>query len=96
MYAVIARYQTQPCRGDDVAKALLDHITATRGEPGCVGFVVNRSVDDPDQFVLYEQYHDEHAFQAHLDSAHYQRYVVEQVRPLLSERQVSFYTTVEP
>ncbi|SFP19554.1 Antibiotic biosynthesis monooxygenase [Amycolatopsis rubida] len=47
-------------------------------------------------FVLYEQYHDSNAFQAHVDSRHYQDYVARRVRPLLADRQVSFYTTVEP
>jgi len=62
---VIARYQTRPGAGDEVASILAQHVSPTRAEPGCRSFLVNRSEDDPDRFVLYEQYEDEAAFQAH-------------------------------
>ncbi|NLU73402.1 antibiotic biosynthesis monooxygenase [Streptomyces sp. HNM0575] len=96
MYSVVARYVVQRGRGEDVAQALRPHISVTRQEPGCLSFTVNRSVDDPDEFVLYELYRDRAAFDAHVASPHYQRYVVDQVRPLLEKREVSFYTPVEP
>jgi Uncharacterized conserved protein len=96
MYAVLARYQVQPGRGDEVAHALRPHLLATRNEPGCLVFTANRSVDDPDSFVLYEQYKDEESFKAHVDSAHYETYVVSRVRPLLAHREVAFFTAIEP
>ncbi|GAA5108920.1 antibiotic biosynthesis monooxygenase [Haloechinothrix salitolerans] len=96
MYTVIANYRAAPGRGEDVAVALKPHIRATRDEPGCVGFTVNRSIEDPDVFALYEEYLDKAAFKSHVDSAHYQKYVIGEVRPLLRERSVSFYRTVEP
>jgi quinol monooxygenase YgiN len=51
-----------------------------------VSFLVNRGIDDPDRFVLYEQYGDEAAFQEHRQSAHFRTNVESGVAPLLAER----------
>lgn len=96
MITVIARYQTQPGRGNEVASILSRHIPPSRAEPGCLAFVVNRSVDDPDHFVLYEQYADEPAFQAHRATPHFRDYIEGRVIPLLLERMWDCYDIVEP
>jgi quinol monooxygenase YgiN len=46
--------------------------------------------------VMYEQYDDEAAFQAHLDSPHCKEIVVGKVVPLLESRQRETYTVVTP
>ncbi len=94
MLVVIARYRAEPGRGDEVAELLVPHIAATRAEPGCRGFLVNRSTEDADRFVLYEQYVDEAAFEAHRESPHFARYVLGGVVPLLAEREWERYTLV--
>jgi autoinducer 2-degrading protein len=96
MITVIACYRTQPGKGDDVAAILAVHTTPTRQEPGCITFVVNRSAEDPDRFVLYEQYADEDAFQAHRQTSHFRTYIEEAVVPLLVERDWQRYTVIEP
>jgi quinol monooxygenase YgiN len=93
---VIAQYQTSPGKGDNVAEVLALHVARTRAEPGCIHFVVHRSRDDPDQFVLYEQYLDGAAFEAHRQSAHFRDYVEHGVAPLLAARSWHLYDLVEP
>jgi quinol monooxygenase YgiN len=83
---VIARYRAKPGMGDAVAAILARHTAPTRGEPGCLSFLVNRGIDDPDRFVLYEQYGDEAAFHAHRQTAHFRTNVEHGVAPLLAER----------
>jgi autoinducer 2-degrading protein len=83
---VIARYQAHAGKGDEVAAVLARHVTATRAEPGCVNFTAYRDLDNPDQFVLHEQYTDENAFQAHRQTAHFVGYVEGQIAPLLQDR----------
>ena len=95
MLVVIAQYRTQAGRGDEVASVLAQHRPATVAEPGCRAFVVNRSQDDGDRFVLYEQYDDEAAFEAHRASTHFTRYIEGQVVPLLAERSWERYSVVE-
>lgn len=96
MLVVIARYRARPGRGDEVAALLAPHVAATRAEPGCETFLVNRSTDDGDRFVLYERYADEAAFEAHRESPHFREYVLGGVVPLLAEREWERYALVEP
>lgn len=96
MLTVIARYRAQPGEGDAVAAALARHEAATRTEQGCVRFIAYRSREEPDNFVLYEQYIDESAFEAHRRSDHFSRYVEGTIVPLLTERQFSRYDEVPP
>ena len=95
MLVVIARYRTRAGKGDEVASVLALHRPATVAEPGCRAFVVNRSQDDGDRFVLYEQYADEAAFEAHRASPHFKRYIEGQVVPLLAERSWERFSVVE-
>ena len=95
MLVVIAQYRTRAGKGDEVASVLALHRPATVAEPGCRAFVVNRSQDDGDRFVLYEQYDDEAAFEAHRTSPHFKRYIEGQVVPLLAERSWERFAVVE-
>lgn len=47
---------------------------------------VNRAVDDPRRFVLYEQFADRAAFEAHTQTAEFKRLVAGQIVPLLETR----------
>jgi quinol monooxygenase YgiN len=95
MLVVIAQYRAKPGSGDDVAAVLALHRPRTAAEPGCRAFIVNRSREDTDRFVLYEQYDDEAAFQAHRESRHFQEYIAGRVVPLLDERSWERFTVVE-
>ena len=91
---VIANYQTRPGKGDGVAAVLAKHAATSRAEPGCLQFVVHRCDNDPDRFVLYEQYADEAAFQVHRESQHFAENIETTVAPLLAERTWRRYHTV--
>jgi len=86
MFTVVARYRARPGEGGAVAATLARHSAATRAEPGCAQFVAYRAREDGDEFVLYEQYEDEAAFEAHRASPHFRSYVLETIVPLLVER----------
>lgn len=95
MLTVIARYRAKPGRGDDVAAVLARHITATRAEKGCVQFEVSRSTDNRDEFVLYEKYVDEAAFDAHRETPHFKQNVLSLILPMLDERAWQKYVELE-
>ncbi len=65
-----------------------------RAEPGNVMFVVNRSKDDPNEFLLYEQYRDEQAFIDHQQTAHFKTLVLERAVPLLERRERVAYSVM--
>ncbi|TQR85672.1 antibiotic biosynthesis monooxygenase [Mycobacterium hodleri] len=85
---VVARWQTTEAALDTV----LAHVASLRphalAEPGCLGYGIFQSVDDPTTLVLIERYRDKTALDAHVNSPHYQELVVERIRPLLTDRQV--------
>jgi (4S)-4-hydroxy-5-phosphonooxypentane-2,3-dione isomerase len=56
--------------------------TASRQEPGCLGYTVHRHVDDPRHFFIYEQYRDAAALEAHRNSPHFQDYAVKALRAI--------------
>lgn len=95
MVTIVARYRAKPGAGDSVAGVLARHVAATRAEPGCVQFDACRSIDDPDEFVLYEKYVDDAAFESHRQSPHFKEFIVATVVPALAERTWKVYREVE-
>ena len=96
MYVVLARFTANPESADQVATLLAEMVPHALEEPGCHEYVVNRSVDDPNVFVLYEQYTDEMAFAAHRETEPFNRLILGAVVPLLADRQREIFTLVEP
>ena len=94
MYAIIARFRVQPGHVDDVIAALNEAAVASRQEPGCHFYDANQDTTDPNVIVMYEQYDDETAFQAHLDSDHFKATVAARVVPYLESRARETFTVV--
>jgi quinol monooxygenase YgiN len=61
---------------------------ASRAEAGVVNFEVARSQDSPNVFALWEVYRDRAALDFHKATPHYDRLVVNGIRPLIKERTV--------
>lgn len=60
---------------NEVASIFSRLAAEARKEPGCLMFIVHRHKTNPARFLVYEQYRDEAALEAHRDSAHYRGYV---------------------
>jgi quinol monooxygenase YgiN len=73
----------------DKAESLLREVRdASVKEPGVIQFHVGRSSEKPNVFALWEVYRDKAAVDAHRASEHYQRLVVNGIRPLAQRRNV--------
>ena len=95
MIVLVARYQVKPGMGDQVAAALREMAPHVKSdEPGCLLYQANRSQDNPDSFLLYEQYADEAALLAHRETPHFKRLIEGTVVPLLDKREREFYEQV--
>lgn len=94
MYVVVARFVAQDGSGDEVARLLAEMTPFATAEPGCHKYIINRSMDDPNTFLLYEQYADEGAFGAHRENPEFQRIILGQVVPLLSDRSREIYELI--
>ncbi len=88
MVVLIARYEVKTGRGDDVAAALREMAPLVKEhEPGCLLYHANRSRDNTDLFILYEQYQDMAALEAHRDTPHFKRLIEGTIVPLLDKRE---------
>jgi len=69
------------------AEAILRELRdASRKEHGVIGFDVARSRENPNVFALWEHYRDAAALDAHRETDHFKRLVLDGVRPLAQER----------
>jgi len=92
-YVVLAKWTAQPGEEDAVAAAIEALIEPSRAEPGNLLYQPHRDPSDPRVFLIYEQYTDEAAYQAHGASAHFRQHGLENAIPRLEARERSFYET---
>ena len=76
MVSFTVRMTFHPEDRQEIADALLKLTAASRQEPGCVTYVPHRLQDDPDMVLIYEQYRDDAAAEAHRQSEHFKKYAV--------------------
>jgi quinol monooxygenase YgiN len=74
---------------------VLENLTAaSRQEPGCVTYVPHWCEDAPDTVLIYEQYKDTAAHEAHRSSPHFQKYAVAGLYQRMREREVESLTAI--
>jgi quinol monooxygenase YgiN len=93
-YVVSAKWRAKPGK-EERLKAVCEEMTEpSRAEPGNVFYQVQRSLEDPQLFYLYEQYVDEAGYVAHQETEHFTRLVKGEAIPeLLEAREREFYET---
>jgi (4S)-4-hydroxy-5-phosphonooxypentane-2,3-dione isomerase len=96
MFVVAAQYYAKEGKADEIAAILETMIPISRSESGCALYTVNRSVDDPRKFLLYEQYYDRSGYEAHMTTEAFKENILGKVVPMLESRIRDFYETVEP
>ncbi|MFD7709667.1 putative quinol monooxygenase [Streptomyces sp. NPDC059786] len=89
-FAVVAHYRCAPADESTVRAALLKMREHTLDEPGNLAYTVHAEADVPGSFVLYEQYTDRAGFDAHAAAGYFDELIVRTVRPLLTDRTVTF------
>ncbi|HEX4285827.1 MAG TPA: antibiotic biosynthesis monooxygenase [Terracidiphilus sp.] len=86
MISFTVRMRFAPEDRDDVAEFLRRLTEASRQEPGCVSYIPHRVEGDPDAVVIYEQYQDHAAADAHRASPHFAQYAVRGLYQKMLER----------
>jgi quinol monooxygenase YgiN len=78
----------------DKAEAIFRELRdASRKEEGVISFDVGRGREEPHVFALWEEYRDKAALDAHVASDHFNRLVINGIRPLAKRRD---FTMVVP
>jgi autoinducer 2-degrading protein len=95
MLVLAAYYHGKPGQGDAIEAALKQMAPLVKmQEPGCTLYQVARSQDNPDGFLLIEQYADEAALLAHRETPHFKAIIEGTIVPLLAQRERQLYTLV--
>ena len=71
MFVAAVHVFVKPESMDDFMELIQADQEGTLAEPGCVRFDVVRSVDDPNEFLIWEVYLDEEAAAFHKTTPHY-------------------------
>jgi quinol monooxygenase YgiN len=79
---------------DEVVDGFRKLEAESRHEPGCVFYMVQRARENPRRYLVYEQYKDEAALEAHRNSAHFKQYAAEGVYRFVEERQADLYNPI--
>jgi quinol monooxygenase YgiN len=77
-----------------VDEVLRELALASRKEAGCVTYVPHRVEGNPDTVVIYEQYADQAALEAHRATEHFRKYAVAGLYQMMRERSVENFTTL--
>lgn len=94
MIVLTAKYQCKSGMGTAVEQALCEMIPLVETEAGCIHYLVNRSQDDPDVFLLFEQYEDESALAMHSATPYFKRIILDTVIPMLEKRERTLFTPI--
>ena len=86
MVSFTVRMTFSPEDRQEIAEILKALATASREEPGCITYVPHVVEGDPDTVLIYEQYRDEAAVQAHRDSDHFKKHAVGGLYQKMRER----------
>ncbi len=84
MIVLAVTWKAHPDKEAETSRVFAILQAESRKEPGCLMYVVHRGLDDRSRFIVYEQYKDEAALEAHRATPHFQRYAGELLK--LGER----------
>jgi (4S)-4-hydroxy-5-phosphonooxypentane-2,3-dione isomerase len=91
---VFAKWQIRDGELDKVLNLFAELVNKTRQEEGNLFYTIHQSNTDPNTFMLYEAYKDEAAVAAHRASDHFKAIALEQIIPVLQNREVILATQV--
>lgn len=80
---------------DEIIPSLRILQEETRREPGCLMYIVQRSRENPRRYLIYEQYRDEAALEAHRNSPHFKEYGTNGFYRFVEQRQAELFNPIE-
>ena len=76
----------------EAARLFKELTTETRKEPGCLMYVVHQHTTDPAKFLIYEQYKDHAALDAHRAAPYFAKYVKDELLKVSVRVEGNLYT----
>jgi quinol monooxygenase YgiN len=94
-YVLTARMTAREGEEERALELIGQLAAASQQEPGNIHYIPHRSSENPRTFLIYEQYRDEDAFKEHGQTEHFKTIALEQLFPLMEERERLFYEPIE-
>ena len=94
MITFTVRMKFRPEDRQRIAELLSELARASRRETGCLIYMPHTVDGEPDTVVIYEQYADQKAVDAHRASSHFKDFAVGGLYQLMLDRQVENLNTV--
>jgi quinol monooxygenase YgiN len=69
-FAITVEFKVKAGKEKEFEAAFAPALAATRKEPGCVAYFLNRDTEHPDVYLMYEQFKSVDAVAAHLKAKH--------------------------
>jgi quinol monooxygenase YgiN len=79
---------------EEILQILRELTRLSRQETGCVNYVPHSVESDPDTIVIYEQYRDSAAAEAHRQTPHFAKYAVGGLYQKMLERHVEVLNAI--
>ncbi len=81
---------------EEEVKALFSKLTEeSRKESGCLMYQVHRHCNEPRRFLIYEQYKDDAALEAHRSAPHFLQYAKKDLPRLADRVEAHLYEPLE-
>lgn len=94
MVSFTVRMTFRPDDREEIAQVLSELTRLSRQEPGCVSYIPHSVESDPDTILIYEQYKDEDAVDAHRASPHFAQYAIGVLYQKMLERSKEMLTAI--
>jgi len=91
---VVARVTAQAGKDGEVKAILLALVGPARQDPGCIGYELLQSLDDPCDFTFVEEWASDADMQAHLATPHVQSALSQALSLLAAEPDIRRYATI--
>jgi quinol monooxygenase YgiN len=95
MIFVVVKFPVRPEKAQEWEPLALQYARDANSEEGCVFYDWHRSVDDPNEWVCTEAFRDQDAAVAHVNTAHFKTFILEQAQDLVSAQPKIINTTID-
>jgi quinol monooxygenase YgiN len=94
MLILVVRVLIKAGQEEDVLVPFRKLEEATRREPGCISYTVQRSRENPRRYLIYEQYTDQAALDAHRATPHFKDYATNGFFPMVEVREAELFDPI--
>ena len=95
MIVLVVTWVAKAGRETEVAALFAKLTEESRKEPGCVMYQVHRHRTEPRRFLIYEQYRDDAAIEAHRSAPHFLQYARKDLPKIADRTEGNLYEPME-